>query len=233
MKTAIIIMARKGSGKHRAIVGGRPICDYPLEAASCVPLESFVFTDDPGVQQRAATFRIPALPREPSPDDQLQSAGIQEACFRLLDHGYNREDGIIIMLGNSPTVTPQLIEEAAAILRERDSCVTAVQMPECHPTRALLKGNNEVMSLIPPDGTCNRQDLQPVFFYDYGIWGTKIGIALENDGPSQWSWLSHDCEIIERKNPFHFDYHNKDERLAMETIIAFNNQQKRQSHPCE
>jgi CMP-N-acetylneuraminic acid synthetase len=221
VKTAVVVTARKGKGKHWDRVCGGPLIDLPLAAVEESGLSRFIHSDDEMICDRARRFMgFSEIPRKNATENELHADTIRRCAIWLMqEKGYDEQDGLLIVLGNTASVNAGLLQRATRILYNgAGSCLSVVEMHECHPARALYVEDGGLASALTGCSS-NRQDYKRTVFWDGGVWGTRMKYALLQEGPSPWIWLSKEkCSLIERSNPFAFDYHGPAELKAMQIL---------------
>ena len=205
-----LLIGREGSvgfpGKNLLNVLGRPLCSYPMIAAS----ESksvqrlYVSTDSSSIREIADDFNAILINR---PDHLADKNALGEDAFK---HGFDiitenlKSEGLdleflILLMCNSPTINGALIDKGIQILSENpeaDSEVTVSVYNMRSPTRARKKDNNGYLQpFVPFDAfeqkgiTCDRDSQGDVFFADMGVSIVRPRCFLnmeENLPPQKW-----------------------------------------------
>jgi CMP-N-acetylneuraminic acid synthetase len=205
-----LLIGREGSlgfpGKNLLNVLGRPLCSYPMIAASeSKSVERlYVSTDSSRIREIADNFNAILINR---PDHLADKNALGEDAFK---HGFDiitkdlKSEGLdleflILLMCNSPTINGALIDKGIQILREKpeaDSAVTVSIYNMWSPTRARKKDiNGYLQPFVPFDAfeqkgiTCDRDSQGDVFFADMGVSIVRSSCfhnMEENLPPQKW-----------------------------------------------
>lgn len=169
-----VIPARGGSKglakKNVKVLGGRPLIDWTIDAASHTPGLNCVLvsTDDPGIADIAkrAGARVPFMrPQGLAGDDVHSSSVVLHALEWLsLNEGFE-PDIVVMLLPTSPFRTPQQIEESISLLR-RTSCpaVIGVTRVNKHPAAFRVLRDGALAPLIQTaELNVQRQDGEDLY----------------------------------------------------------------------
>lgn len=186
-----LMIGRKGStgfpGKNIHPVLGRPLCVYPLMAASASRhvTRLYVSTDSQEIEGIAARFGAEAIPR---PAELATSQALGEHVFvhgyreivkRLTTEGKGVEL-MVLLFANGATVTGDLIDQGVDLLRndaQLDSAVTTSVYNMWSPLRARKLGADGCLQPFVPFETfgdpstlnCDRDSQGEVHFADMGV----------------------------------------------------------------
>lgn len=203
----VIVTARGGeqqyANKNLVPVLGRPVISYPIRAAmdSHLTERVFISTNCPKIARVAVQNGAHALDRSDatSTSTSPHKDVIREAALQLREAHPDAEN-MIVLLGNSVHVTAAQIDQCFEMMQGCGvkSVMTAYRAADAHPYRAIVKDGDRIKPFLDVETGTNRQDYPEVFYYDQGIWATKIDCAIEQNGPKPWVWLHPECQIIER-----------------------------------
>lgn len=185
---AALVIGREGStgfpGKNTYPVLGRPLMAYPLLAARGARSVDAVYvsTDSPAIKSIGRSHGAEIIHRPP---ELCTASALGEDAFV---HGYrhirsvNREEVelMVLLFCNAPTVTPELIEEGIAALRENpshDSAVSVSRYNMWSPLRARrIAGDGLLQPFVPIEVfgdpstlSCDRDSQGDVWFADMGV----------------------------------------------------------------
>jgi CMP-N-acetylneuraminic acid synthetase len=188
-----VITARGGSrgvpGKNTKLLGGRPLIEYAIEAASrCLRLtDTIVSTDSEEIADaaRRAGATVPFLrPGHLAQDDTPHLPVIQHALAemeRLRDTQY---DLVVTLQPTSPFRLPEDIDGTIAVLLTTgaDSAVSVCEMPAAsHPIKAKrLEGNLVVPYCVPEPEGLRRQDLPPAYRRSGAVYVARHALVMES-----------------------------------------------------
>jgi len=191
--TLAVITARSGSrgipGKNIRLLGGRPLIEYTIEAASrCRRLtDTIVSTDSEEIADiaRRAGATVPFLrPGHLAQDDTPHLPVIQHALTemeRLRDTQY---DLVVTLQPTSPFRLPEDIDRTIGILLETgaDSAVSVCEMPAAsHPIKAKrLEENLVVPYCVPEPEGLRRQDLPPAYRRSGAVYVARRALVIES-----------------------------------------------------
>lgn len=203
MHNAVIITAKGGNtlaDKHLVPVLGQPLVTYPMRAATHAHKADLVYvcTEDAKISHLARENGIPVLPRP------AEMSTATSPHKDVIKHAVQVTNAVnyVILLGNTVSVTSQLIDQAFEILESgrADSCLSVWRAQDDHPFRALTPDKEgRASSFLSIDAGSNRQGYPPVYFFDNGIWAFKRECALKQEGPLPWVWLGKAPLMIERE----------------------------------
>jgi hypothetical protein len=186
-----IMIGRKGSsglpGKNTLPVLGRPLSEYPLIAASKTKSIDRIYlsTDSPEIIEISKAYDVRIIER---PDSLCTDEALGEDAY-VHAHGVIKEDlakeGLspdiyVLLMANSPTVSPDQIEEGISALKENsknDSAVTVSCYNMWSPLRARKINEAGLLDPFVPFETfgdpktlnCDRDSQGDVWFADMGV----------------------------------------------------------------
>jgi len=186
-----LLIGREGSqgfpGKNIYPILGKPMMEYPLEAATDAKTVDRVYisTDSENIKEIGRKHHASIIDR---PDELCGNKALGENVFV---HGYNHIKNelaqtnqtielIILMHCNSPTILSETIDEGVGVLREHpdyDSAVTVSRYNMWSPLRARKIGHNGLLHPFVPFETfgdprtlnCDRDSQGDVWFADMGV----------------------------------------------------------------
>ncbi|HWM88465.1 MAG TPA: acylneuraminate cytidylyltransferase family protein [Kofleriaceae bacterium] len=196
-----IVTARAGSksirNKNAMSLGGRPMVQYPIQAAQDATRiqEVWVSTDGELIADasRAAGAKIIPRPDELGGDTINHGLVIKHAV-EYVDARVDNLENVVLLLGNTVMVDGAVIDRALEILDQRsdlDSVLTVWEAADDHPYRALE---------ITPEGlvttfggarkvSTERQSYPKAYYYDQGVWAFRKHTVQSEDGPNPWWWM--------------------------------------------
>jgi len=204
---AAIMIGRKGSkgfpGKNTHVVGGKPMCEWPLLAAQRVVDKIYYSTDDEDVHEIAKRYgeRIPRPP-ELATDEALGEDVYAYCAARI------QSPLLVLLMANSPCVSRAQIEEgvnAVSSGRYKSAC-TVSKYNMFHPTRARNRGDSLYHYYL--DGaTCDRNSSSDAWFYDCGCAVVRrVSLSEMDNGLPPQRWLHAPCYGIENEAGIDVDY---------------------------
>ena len=226
MGRVAVITSRKGRGKHLWQFRGRPLVQMPIDAVwGCMADGKYIATDCEimaHLAYRTGIVHFPRLPEEST--DTAKHAGIIK---RIAETLCEPEDVLVIILGNCPYVTSDIIDQCFETVEsgECDACVTVWKAADDHPFRALVTNEDGyIRSKETGPVSSNRQDYPNVYYYDNTVWAMRARCAIEQDGPQPWVWLGQRCKPIVRPWITGRDVHDELDIVVAESILTFNEQ---------
>ena len=183
-----IICARGGSkgipGKNKAIVAGRPLIAYTLEAAKECDYfnDIIVSTDDEEIMKIAGDYDIPAPFKRPehlSKDNTSKIDVIRHAVEWAENNWHKKYDIIIDLSVVSPIRTVEDIKNSIEMLiNEKADNVFSVSPPYRNPYYNMVEIVDEKIKLVkePPKNLTRRQDAPVVYDMNdsINVWWKKI-----------------------------------------------------------
>jgi len=224
-----LLMAREGSAgfpsKNTYPVLGRPLIAYPLLAARNAKTVDrvYVTTDSPKIKEIGKKYGAEIIDRPP---ELATDSALGEDVFV---HGYHfikstlkREkkeiELVVLLLGNSPTILSETIDEGVRVLRENpkyDSAVTVSRYNMWSPLRARRIGNDGLLHPFIPFETfgdpktmsCDRDSQGDVWFADMGVSVVRPR-CLENihDGRLPQKWMGQKIYPLKQWGGLDIDY---------------------------
>jgi len=201
-----LLLGKSGSrelpNKNLVEVCGKPLMCYPLEALSASAVgRVFVSTDSARIAEVGLGYGTSIIyrPAHLATDDALMADVISHS-YKMIhnDLGLSIEF-LVLLLCNSPTVTPALIDKGIELLRENedaDSCATFSRYNEYNPARAMriVDGHAVAFNLLTSTfSTSNRDSLGDVYFYDGGMAVMRTRCVIPRYGRRPYTWLGKRC----------------------------------------
>jgi molybdopterin-guanine dinucleotide biosynthesis protein A len=182
-----LLIGRKGSigfpGKNVYPVLGKPLAQYPMEAALNTPSvnKTFMSTDDERLMDLARQHGVEVIERpahlstKQALGEHVFVHGAQEIARRC-----GKQEMIVLLHCNSATITPQLIEEGIKALRadsKLDSAVSVSKYNMWSPLRARKIGPDGLLHPFvpfevfgdPKTLNCDRDSQGDVYFADMAV----------------------------------------------------------------
>ena len=224
-----ILIGRKGSvgfpDKNTKHIFGRPLFAYPLKAAAAVKeiTKIIVSTDDPSIhayiQNRTASpykgTPIQCLDR-PSwlCTDDAQAGAVYQYVYHeatVHDTTTTQPEFAVLLMANAPMVTPQLIQQGIAALREDpslDSAITVSCYNMWNPARARrIDKDGLLQPMVHLDGaTCDRNSVGDVWFADFGAVIVRPRCLDKLDGVGPQPWMGQHIYPLKNWGGFDIDY---------------------------
>jgi CMP-N-acetylneuraminic acid synthetase len=199
---AAIVTARAGSksivDKNVLPLGGRPLVQYPIEAARAAHRIDGIYVSTDG-EAIAAAARAAGATIIPRPDelggDAVNHGLVIRHAVEWVDAHVPDLANVVLLLGNTVYVDGPIIDRALAVLDERpdvDSVMTVWEAADDHPYRALaIDGDGLIGSfgVAPPGTSTERQSYPKAYYYDQGVWAFRKETVGRTDGPSPWWWM--------------------------------------------
>lgn len=196
-----IVTARAGSksiiNKNVMSLGGRPMVQYPIQAAldAARIQEVWVSTDGDAIAEASRAVGAKIIPR---PDelggDSINHGIVIKHAVEYVDARTDKLENVVLLLGNTVMIDGPTIDRALEVLDQRrdiDSVMTVWEAADDHPYRALE---------IQPDGlvttfggarkvSTERQSYPRAYYYDQGVWAFRKETVQSEDGPNPWWWM--------------------------------------------
>ena len=209
---AAILIGRAGSrsfpGKNTATIFGRPLFAYPLRAAAQVKeIDSIVVSSDDdtmknyirsrtGYPYQGKVIRYHERPRFLCTDD-AQAGEVYQYVFKdLTEHDTTRVtyDILVLLMANAPMVTPEIIQQGIAVLRNDrtlDAAITVSRYNMWNPSRARTIAQDGCLYPMArfPDATCDRDSLGDCWFADFGAVLVRPSCLEKLDGLPPQNWM--------------------------------------------
>jgi CMP-N,N'-diacetyllegionaminic acid synthase len=186
-----LVPARGGSksilNKNIALVAGKPLIAYTIEAARAAPSVSrlVVSTDSPEIAAVARTHgaEVPFLrPSELAQDDTPGIAPVLHAVRWLEEEQSYRPDYVVLLQPTSPLRAPGDIEAAMELAREREAdAVVSVCPARDHPSWMKRIDACGRLADFGASGEAytRRQDLPPAYALNGAVYVARRGVLLE------------------------------------------------------
>lgn len=193
-----VIPARSGSkripGKNTRLFAGRPILEYPLEAAHDSNLfqRIIVTTDNNHAKEIAMRYQAEVLERPPQLADDF--SGTTEVLQNLLSNQLDlSKDAWVYMIYPTSPLTSELISSFVARTELTENSLTASVFESSAPIqRALRLDESGRLVFREPDFALMRtQDLENLFFDAGKMYGAR----------KEW-WMSLNGSVLENAQPF-------------------------------
>ncbi len=196
-----IVTARSGSksirNKNVMSLGGRPMVQYPIQAALDARRiqEVWVSTDGEAIAEASRAAGAHIIPR---PDelggDSINHGVVIKHAVEYVDARVEGLENIVLLLGNTVMVDGPIIDRALEILDERadlDSVMTVWEAADDHPYRALEITPEGLVTTFggPRKVSTERQSYPKAYYYDQGVWAFRKQTVQVEDGPNPWWWM--------------------------------------------
>jgi CMP-N-acetylneuraminic acid synthetase len=192
MVTLCLIPARGGSrgvpGKNLALVGGRPLLDWTVDAAAGAgpPARVVVTTDAEDIAERARALgaEVPFLrPPELAADDTPGIAPILHAVETLAAEGY-QPDLVVCLQPTSPLRGAEDVRAALALFADDGvDAVVSVSPARRHPLwMKTIDSGGWLRPFSAEPAPPTRQALPPVYALNGAIYAARRDVLLETRG---------------------------------------------------
>ncbi|MFH1913502.1 MAG: cytidylyltransferase [Pseudomonadota bacterium] len=220
-----ILIGRKGSkglpGKNTMSVLGRPLCSYPMLAATNAPSidRHFVCTDDEFIAEIAKGFGMEAIPRPPELNtDEALGEEVYKYVSEVIGDKYGEQELLVLLMCNSPMILGQSIEKGLRVLRENqdyDSAVSVSKYNMYSPIRARCINEQGLLDPFIPFSrydnadqiSCDRNCMKDTWFADMGVsiirpWCLS---TMETNLPPQ-RWMGNRIYPLKQRGGLDADY---------------------------
>jgi CMP-N-acetylneuraminic acid synthetase len=196
-----IVTARAGSksirNKNVMSLGGRPMVQYPIQAALDASRIQSVWVSNDG-EAIAEASRAAGATVIPRPDelggDSINHGVVIKHAVEYVDARVEGLRNIVLLLGNTVMVDGPIIDRALEILDERsdlDSVMTVWEAADDHPYRALEITADGLVTTFggARKVSTERQSYPKAYYYDQGVWAFRKETVQSEDGPNPWWWM--------------------------------------------
>lgn len=216
----VIITARAGStsipDKNVMEVANRPLVSYPVEAAEEAETiaKTYTSTNGDAIADVARKWGSEIIWR---PEDLWGDGGhgdVIKHATETVDEEVNNLENVVLLLGNTTMVDPDLIDQAVELLHDRpeiDSTMTVWEAADDHPIRAMKINDDGYLTAYDEaskGAETDRKTYNSAFYYDQGIWAFRKETVQEKSGPGTWWWMGEKCLPIVRTWTTGRDIHN-------------------------
>lgn len=221
-----LLLGRKGSqgfpSKNYFEVLGRPLCEYPMQAAHNTPEIDKVYlsTDCPILKEIAQKNSVEVIDR---PEYLCTNEALGEDAYKhgfevIRDSSNEEIEMVVLLFCNGPMVLPEKLSEGIQALRKRpelDSAVSTSRYNMWSPLRARRETADGTLEPFVPFETfgdpktlnCDRDSQGDVLFADmsFSIVRPK---CLENmeDGLLPQKWMGHKIYPVKQDAALDVDY---------------------------
>jgi CMP-N-acetylneuraminic acid synthetase len=179
---------------------GRPLMTYALMAANHSKHieKTYLTTDSKEIGRIGQEHEAEVIwrPDYLAADDSLHQDAIVHGYEYMVNELGLSVDIIVIILCNSATVTPEIIDKGIETLladESIDSCVTVSKYNEYNPARSMRVENGRLKQTIDPsyfqDITCDRRSAGETYFYDGGASICRARCMNLDYGVPPYKWL--------------------------------------------
>jgi CMP-N-acetylneuraminic acid synthetase len=207
---AAIVTARKGSksirDKNVYVVLGRPLIEYPIQAALDVQRIDgvYVSTDGEAIAECASSLGCEIIWRpEDLVDDHVNHGDVIKHAVEWIDEREEDLRDVVVLLGNTVMVDGELIDQALAMLDAQpdlNSVMSVWEAADDHPMRALEINDGTLRPFGDVDRqvSTERQSYSKAYYYDQGVWAFRKECVRSRKGPSPWWWMGERSAPIVR-----------------------------------
>jgi CMP-N-acetylneuraminic acid synthetase len=207
-------------GKNYRPVLGRPLCSYPMMAAThCRRIDRlFVSTDSPIIAEIARAYHAEVIDRPAelalptTPSNLTFAHGYQEICRRAGHPEY-----LVLMYANCANVLPTLLERGMTLLDENDVFDSAISISRYDmfaPLRARRLNDDHTTSPVLDlnalglRNIAERTAMGDIYFADFGVQVVRPERCLEKptEGALPFPWLGQKQGAVISDYGFDVDY---------------------------
>ncbi len=224
-----LLVGRKGSEsvprKNMALVLGRPLAWYPMQAAKDAELVDRIFcsTDDEELGELAESEGITWI-RRPA-ELATSTARIEDGLRHALEI-IGPADILSVLACNVGTHATGILDRTIELVTSQGtgSCVTGHVDNDRHPWRVKQAwGDGDRLKNwpgVPADASSNRQELPPSVVIDHSIYSIDVSRGLPTNGQPPWGFMGNWIRWIE--NPACIDVHSREDLDRTERWILNN-----------
>jgi N-acylneuraminate cytidylyltransferase len=187
-------------------VADRPLVSYPVKAAEKAESITKTYTSTNGdeIADVAREWGSEIIWR---PEELWGDGGhgdVIKHATETVDEEADNLENVVLLLGNTTMIDPDLIDQAVGLLEERpevDSTMTVWEAADDHPVRAMMVNNEGYLSAYDEASEVaetDRKSYNPAFYYDQGIWAFRKETVEKKSGPGPWWWMGAKCIPIVR-----------------------------------
>lgn len=215
-----ITTARAGSTsiRHKNVmdVAGRPLVSYPVEAAQKAThiTKTYTSTNGEKIADCAQDWGSEIIWRPEELSGDGGHGDVIKHATETVDEAVDNLENVVVLLGNTTMIDPDLIDQAVELLHERpdiDSTMTVWEAADDHPIRAMEVTEEGYLTAYDESSTgaeTDRKTYKSAFYYDQGIWAFRKEAVQEHSGPGPWWWMGEKCLPIVRTWTTGRDIHN-------------------------
>ena len=203
MNVAIITARSKSKSiknKNMIRINGKNLVEYSIDAALKSKKIQYVFVDSDGEDiLRLASRKKCFIVKRPNylSGDNVSHSEVIRHSVKMVTKILGDEPNIItVLLGNTVTNTPKLLDKSISILMKNKSYSSVMSVWEAgddHPLRALKIKNGYLSSYfnVKSKISTNRQSYSKAYFYDQGPWTFRVENLKTKVGPGPWDWMGN------------------------------------------
>lgn len=196
-----IVTARKGSKSIREKnvyeVGGRALIAHVIQVALDAGKidRIYVSTDGEAIAECATALGCEIIWRpEELVGDHVNHGDVIKHAVEWVDEHEQDLRNVVVLLGNTVMITPELIDQALTMLDEQpdlDSVMSVWEAADDHPLRALEIHDGVLRPYggVDREVSTERQSYSKAYYYDQGVWVFRKKCVQRHDGPSPWWWM--------------------------------------------
>ena len=206
-----IVTARAGSksilDKNVLPMAGRPMVEYPIQAAADAQLIEEIFVSTDGEAIAAASKRAGAeviwRPDELG-GDHVNHGEVIKHAVEWVDERVSSLENVVLLLGNTVMVDGPLIDLSLKTLQDDpalDSVMSVWEAADDHPNRAMEISDDGILrpyGNIERNVSTERQSYAKAYYYDQGVWTFRKECVQRRDGPNPWWWMGKRSKPIIR-----------------------------------
>ena len=179
---------------------GRPLTVYPMLAANNSKhiKKTYLTTDSKEIAEVAEKHGAETIwrPEHLASDESLHQDAIVHGYEYMVNELGLDVQIVVILLCNSVTIKPGIIDEGIEKLladESLDSCVTVSEYNEYNPARAMKIEDDRLKSVVDPEFfkglTCDRHSAGATYFCDGGAWICRARCMDLSYGNAPYRWL--------------------------------------------
>jgi len=182
MKVIAIIPARSGSkgvpGKNSALVCGKPLISYTIEAALASKFISKIVVSSDGDEiLNIAKNYSQVFIHERNASLASDTSPITETVAEILKNEPSTFDYILLLQPTAPIRTGEQIDQAIAALNKNDACntlISVVAMDDIHPARMYWQDETKQLNpILEKFEQYRRQDIPSAYYRNGSMYLTR------------------------------------------------------------
>jgi len=215
-KSLGIIPARKGSlrfpNKHHALLLGRPMFVYTIEAALNSELldRLVISSDDLDLKGLAKKYGIEFIERPQflSSSTSALDDVVRHACRLLATRDGFEPDVVITMQGNVPVRKEGQIDHVIGRMEElpEATAICTAQQIRMRPewAKTIINENGEVTPYLPGYTGYRTQDYPEIYLMDGAVYGVRLSTLWASEGDKTvHSWFGERLHLEVQDNPMY------------------------------
>lgn len=209
MKVIAIIPARSGSkgvpGKNSALVCGKPLISYTIEAALASKLISKIVVSSDGAEILNIARKYPdVFIHERQVELASDTSPVTETVYEILKKEAIQFDFILLLQATAPIRTGKQIDEAILSLKskqEYNTLISVVAMYDTHPARMYWKDREHGLKpILEKYEQHRRQDIPPAYYRNGSMYLTRISSFLKSQSLMTGPIVAYEMPLAQMLN---------------------------------